>query len=137
MFLDFILRIEYAEASQVSAIFRQESLTECSISGLVNWRRLEIKVPAKMSVEEEIRDKQIFRVTTVTFQSKCAQIDANQYCLRLTLHNGKKMLVGNGKRPHLVGLCKKVHPDNTADSQLYEFTVKWVSTIPPLMVDSI
>lgn len=134
MFLNNIVKIEVARASDVVGAFCQETLSECSVDSSIKWSELDIKVPAKMTVEDEIRDKQVVKVTNIVFHGCPGQYPTYPTCLRLTLRNGKQMLVGDGRRPHIVGLCKTNHPDNVADSQLAEYTVKRVCSNQPLII---
>lgn len=136
MELNNIIKVEWAYAREVAPLFIQETLTECSLSDNVNWHEVpDIKVPARMTSENEIKDKEIFDRTEVKFKT-CERLACsyNNICLRLTLHNGAKILVGNGKRPYGAMAYSFIHPESVTDSQLREYTFRRLAKVGPMMI---
>lgn len=135
MELNNIIKIEYADARSIAPLFTQETLNECSISGDVEWTEIEnIKVPAKMTSESVIKDKDVLDSTEVIFRT-CKLLDIfSHVCLRLTLYNGAKVLVGDGKRPFGAMMYHFVHPDSATESQLREYTFRRTSKVGPMMI---
>lgn len=133
MVLKNIIRVEVADASSVAASFIQQSLTECSV-GSVEWEELDIEVPARMTVESRVKDKEPLADAELVFRSCRRLCQGKPVCLRLTLRDGSKMILGDGKRPHVTMGSSEVHPDNVADSQLIEYIYRRTSKTGPLTV---
>lgn len=136
MELNNIIKVEWADAKVVAPQFIQKTLTECSLSGNITWHEVsDIKVPARMTSEDEVKDKEIFDHTEVKFKT-CERLACshNNICLRLTLHNGAQILVGNGKRPYGSMSYYFIHPDSVTESQLKEYTFRRVSKVGPMMI---
>lgn len=136
MELNNIIKIEWADAREVAPLFIQETLTDCSLNGNINWHEVSgLKVPARMTSENEVKDKEVFDRTEVKFKT-CERLACsyNNICLRLTLHNGAMVLIGNGKRPWGAMSYYYVHPDSVTESQLKEYTFRRVSKVGPMMI---
>lgn len=136
MELNNIIKVEWADAREVAPLFVQETFTECSVNGNVNWHEVPgLKIPAKMTNEDEVRDKEVFDRSEVKFRT-CERIECcgKSVCLRLTLYNGAKILVGNGKRPYGAMSYYFVHPDSVTESQLREYTFRRVSKVGPMTI---
>lgn len=129
MHLNNIIKIETANAVDVANSFVLLSRNECTIDPGIRWTALDIKVPASMTIEDEVKDKELFTAVTINFNGCEVNLPKHPYVVKLTLHNGKTMLVGDGYRPHLTGLVKKNHPDNLNDSQLDSVTIKRYSKV--------
>ena len=87
------------------------------------WEKLEIQVPAKLSVNNKVDNKNTVWNTQLVFRT-CQDLEVNgHYAYRITLANGQKRLIGGHERPYPVTVPEENLPDNMSDSQLLEVTV--------------
>lgn len=111
------------------------SLTGFVRTGIINvkvannlpWQSLDIKVPARLTVNDKIEDGVRLHTAQLVFRT-CEDIsDLGRWAYRCRMADGPYILIGSPERPFPVGTVTKNHPDNMTDSQLDEVTVTWTS----------
>lgn len=127
-----IIALEWIQAYKLRGLSIALPGNECSLPETALWETLDIEVPAKLETQSETNDKDQSVASTLTFRS-CELIPANTpLCYLATLRNGSKVVIGGGQRPFCTTHYRKVHPDNVAESTLYEYTIKWTARTGPL-----
>lgn len=87
--------------------------------------RLDIQVPARLSVTSKVVDKNLVWDYQLVFRT-CQRLEVRgHYAYRLDLADGLHLLIGSCSRPFPVTVSALTLPDNMSDSQLQEVTVTW------------
>ena len=84
---------------------------------------LNILVPAKLSYNNKVVDKNMLWETKLVFRTCQEPTDNEHYAYRLTLADGQVIVLGSGERPYPVTTAAVNISDNMSDSQLTEVTV--------------
>ena len=84
---------------------------------------LNILVPAKLSYNNKVVDKNMLWETKLVFRTCQEPTDNEHYAYRLTLADGQVIVLGSGERPYPVTTTAVNISDNMSDSQLTEVTV--------------
>ena len=84
---------------------------------------LNILVPAKLSYNNKVVDKNMLWETKLVFRTCQDPTDNEHYAYRLALADGQVIVLGSGERPYSVTTTAVNISDNMSDSQLTEVTV--------------
>lgn len=84
---------------------------------------LNILVPAKLSYNNKVVDKNMLWETKLVFRTCQEPTDNEHYAYRLALADGQVIVLGSGERPYPVTTTAVNISDNMSDSQLTEVTV--------------
>ena len=84
---------------------------------------LNILVPAKLSYNNKVVDKNMLWETKLVFRTCQEPTDNEHYAYRLALADGQVIVLGSGERPYPVTTAAVNISDNMSDSQLTEVTV--------------
>lgn len=101
----------------------------------LDWQDVDIKVPARLAINNKVEDKQLVHQIQLTFLTCSWNQDARHWCYLVGLADGTFSLIGTGSRPYPVTTSSQSLSDNVADSQLVEVSVSLSSRdVLPLIV---
>ena len=95
---------------------------------------LNILVPAKLSYNNKVVDKNFLWESKLVFRTCQEPTDNEHYAYRLTLADGQVIVLGSGERPYPVTTTAVNISDNMSDSQLTEVTVSLQDTRKPACI---
>lgn len=92
------------------------------------YHEIPIKIPAKLIISDKIEDKVRMYTAQLSFRTceEMEHIERQAYLCKTV--NGKYYVIGSAERPYPITTVTDNHPDNLADSQLYEVTVNYTSS---------
>jgi hypothetical protein len=123
-----IISVYRTKCSNLSSlIYKNDSLVSNIDSSL--WERLNIKVPADLTVTTKIEDKSLIYMTKLVFNT-CGDRYSNNghYAYKVTQANGEVKLIGDNSRPFPIALISESQT-SSSDNELIEVTVSYSSTI--------
>lgn len=109
--------------------------TECCVSSDIQFQELCIREFVGVTVEDSYENNQKVYTTTCKFQTKDKKpLGMRRLAFRLTSIDGKRYMVGTGKRPYPVVKEQNAFPEKATDSQLKTVTITWKSLYPMLRI---
>lgn len=85
--------------------------------------RIDIVVPAKLSINNKVVDKNHVFEYQLVFKT-CEKLEVRgHWAYAVDLADGTSLLIGSNNRPYPVTTSSQTLPDNLTDSQLMEVTV--------------
>lgn len=121
-FIKNVIAVDRISCASFSAFSRAGNLVQFSLVGN-EWENIPIKVPAKLSIINKVDAGVRVYEATLVYKSCVKPEGEGHFAYRLTLANGKKLLLGGPARPYPVSTFSESFPDNLSDSQLIEVTV--------------
>ena len=125
-----VIAVDVIEAESLEGMF-QSKVNIVSLPDNISWKPYNIQVPAKLTIINKVEDKNTVWTSTLVFRTCEDLADRKHACYRVTLSNGKKLLIGSDGRPYPVTSSSDSMPDNLTDSQLLEVTVTLTSRVKP------
>lgn len=96
-----------------------------------SWHPIKIQVPGKLTINNKVEDKNSLIATSLTFRT-CEALTADGHPVyRVSLADGRQLLIGSSTRPYPVTTITESMPENLTDSQLNEVTVTLSSVARP------
>ncbi|MCR4602463.1 MAG: hypothetical protein K5683_02870 [Prevotella sp.] len=106
----------------------------CTVSGNVAWEALDIRVPAKLTINNKVENKSVTWAAQLVFYV-CDFIQLQGHCVyRVTLADGTVLLMGTEERPYTITTYTVTYPENMGDSQLMEVKVEYRSASKLLII---
>lgn len=121
-----VTAIHRLQVEKASSIMRTGVATSL-ISDTAEWEKVCMKVPADLTVSSKTEDKQRIYTAKLTFSYRGERYDRGLYIYKVTLANGRNLLIGTGERPYPVCETSEEHPSSDSTSQLVEVTVTYSS----------
>lgn len=114
---------------------RRVGAASVSLSANTPWERLDIRVPARLTVTDKIEEGVRMHTAQLVFRT-CADVDRRErMAYRATSADGRQYLIGSDRRPYPVATVSENHPDNMADNMLPEVTVSYTSVQRPPSIE--
>ena len=96
-----------------------------------SWHPIMIQVPGKLTINNKVEDKNSLFATSLTFRT-CEALTADGHPVyKVSLADGRQLLIGSSSRPYPVTTITESMPENLTDSQLNEVTVTLSSVARP------
>ena len=105
--------------------FERTGTCSVRIAAAVPWQPINIKVPARLTINDKIEDGVRQYTAQLVFKTCEEPGNRGRQAYRCKAADGRMLLIGSPERPYPVGTVSKNHPDNMTDNQLSEVTVTW------------
>lgn len=123
-----------AEASQLGSV-RRISRHEVTDVPETVWTRLQIKVPADLTLSSKVEDKVTLHTSKLVFR-ECGDTDGSFHipAYKVVLADGTALLMGGKKRPYPIRTYEQDYSSNDSDSQSREVTITLTDVYEPPVI---
>lgn len=123
-----VIKIERAKCVYLQGLIRVGNTVR--LTNDVEWQLINARYPAKLTISSKKESKNTIYNMVLTFLSCNVLDDCDKFAYRLTLADGRLLLIGSNRRPFPIAQLSETLPDNFSDNQLPEYTVSYSSTKP-------
>jgi hypothetical protein len=98
-----------------------------SIDNSPEWEKLKIEIPGDLVLSSKIENKQTIYTAKLTFQYCGDSYSTGKFAYKVSLANGKKIIIGSGERPYPVVETSEDLSSGNSNSQLLSIVINYSS----------